>query len=184
MLPLEWLFLRRLRARAIPPLRGRVLEIGAGTGANLAHYAPSVRLLLTDASREMLRIAAARPRPVPSGHTDALLAGAEALPLADASVDHVVATLVFCSVTDPERAMAEVRRVLRPGGTLVLIEHVQGATPLAGFLTRGLAGPWLRLNGVCHLDRETVETVRGAGLRVEEEERHLGGILRVVRARA
>lgn len=179
MLPLEWALLRRLRARVIPALRGRVLELGAGTGVNLAHYAPSVRLLVTDASPAMLRIAAARPRPEGS---DLLVANAEALPLEPESVDHVMASLVFCSVVDPDRAAGEIWRVLRPGGTLSLIEHMQGATPVAGFLTRSLTRPWLRINGACHLDRETVDTVRRVGLRVEREERYLGGIVRVVRA--
>lgn len=179
MLPLEWFILRRLRRRVIPGVDGLVLEIGAGTGTNLPLYRPSARLVITEPSPEMLR--AARLRGTRADASWAL-AAAERLPFCGGAFDHVVGTLVFCSVVNAERAAAEARRVLRPGGRLTLIEHTRGSTWITRRLTDGLAGPWHALNGVCHLNRDTLGTVEGAGFRIERTEECLGGIFRVIRA--
>ena len=117
--------LRERRRRLLMHARGTVLEIGAGTGLNLEHYPSGLdALLLTEPSEPMARRLEARLRR--SGRRGRVeRAGAEALPVATGSVDTVVATLVLCTVPDPGAALAEIRRVLRPDGRLLFIEHVR-----------------------------------------------------------
>jgi ubiquinone/menaquinone biosynthesis C-methylase UbiE len=141
------------RRELLGDLRGHVLEIGAGTGLNLAAYGPEVtRLTLLEPSAPMADRLRAR---VAGSDRDAevLLAPAEALPLGDDSVDAVVSTLVLCTVDDVERTLAEVERVLRPGGRLVLLEHVLGDGALAT-VQRVLAGPWRVVGHGCRLTRD------------------------------
>jgi ubiquinone/menaquinone biosynthesis C-methylase UbiE len=119
--------LREIRREALSAASGRTLDVGAGTGANLELYPDAVsELVLAEPNPHMLRklrsraTAAARP-------TEVLAAPAERLPLAEASVDTVVFTLVLCTVPDPEAALAEAARVLRAGGRLIFVEHVRSA---------------------------------------------------------
>ena len=123
--------LARERARLLGTLRGRVLEIGAGTGLNVPHYPPDADVVYTEPDPHM----AARLR---RRGVEVVEAGAESLPFEDASFDFVVSTLVLCTVPDVPATLAEVRRVLKPGGQLVFIEHVR-AEP--GHVARALAGP-------------------------------------------
>jgi len=153
--------LARERARLLNPLRGDVVELGAGTGLNLPHYPAGARLVLTEPTPPMavrLRERVARERP----EAQVIEASAESLPLADASADAVVSTLVLCTVADVARTLAEVRRVLRPGGRLVLFEHVATGggwgrvqrllDPVQHFCARG-----------CHLTRDTRRALEDAG---------------------
>ncbi len=151
------------RRALIGPLRGRVLEIGPGSGTNLSLFHPAVDWVGAEPSaamRAMLLDEAAR-----QGRTIELLDDpAEALSLPDASVDAVVSTLVLCSVHDTRAALAEVGRVLRPGGTFVFVEHV--AAPRGSFLRRlqrAVRGPWSVCGAGCHPDRETWHDVEQAG---------------------
>lgn len=143
---------------------GRVLELGAGTGANLPHYPALEGLTLAEPDAAMRRRlaprAAAAPFPV-----ELLEAPAEDLPLPDASVDTVVSTLVLCSVEDPPLALAEARRVLRPGGRLLFLEHVRAEGRAAGWQDR-LDPAWRRLCAGCHPNRDTVAAIRRAGFGV------------------
>ena len=179
--PLELAGLGRLRRRLLADARGAVLEIGAGTGVNLAHYGEGVRVFALDESREML--AAARHRPCRVCATVSQ-ADAQSLPFASHTFQTVVGTLVFCSILDPVRAFAEIRRVLQPGGVLLLLEHTRGQHPLAAALTDWLDPMWCALNGSCHLNRQTARTVAEAGFDVIGVERHAGGIVQVIRATA
>src|SRR5918999_678613 len=121
MSPLQRWGLVGLRAAALSQLpAGRILEIGAGTGLNFVHYPPEARGVAGEFSREMLKIASTKTRP--SG-VQLLQNRAEDLPFEDHSFDAAFATLVFCSVESPLRAFAEIRRVVRPGGTVMLLEH-------------------------------------------------------------
>lgn len=170
MAPLERLGLARLRRRLAGGVTGDVLEVGVGTGAQLAHYSPAARVTAIDPDPAGLA-RAARRRP----GADLRVATAEALPFPDEAFDWVVVALALCSVADPAAAVAEARRVLRPGGRLRAVEHVR--SPHAAIArAQGAVGPaWRRIAPCCHLDRPTVETVRASELRITHMETRLGG---------
>jgi ubiquinone/menaquinone biosynthesis C-methylase UbiE len=161
----EKLCLSRWRTELLADLHGVVIEIGAGTGLNLAHYPPNLsRLILCepdDAMRSQLRKKLSLNDQRPAEIQDC---AAEALNMPDGSVDFLVATLVLCSVDRPHQAMSEAFRVLKPGGSLVFLEHV-AATGQPGLLFwQGFWQPlWKRLACNCHLRRETAEMLRQAG---------------------
>ena len=170
--PILWLFDRlaprwsHWRAGVVGNLDGVVLEIGVGAGPNLLHYrrATAVWAIEPDPARAALAQQTAAQAWVP---TNVKVAVAEDLPFAAASFDNVVSTLVFCSVTDQRQALAEVRRVLKPGGALHMVEHVRPETPVLAWLS-GLATPtWSRFAHNCHLDRPTVEVLRSMGWEVD-----------------
>lgn len=147
-----------------------VLEIGAGAGPNAAYLAPGTRWTAIEPNvhfhPHLRRAAETRGLSL-----TVLTASAEALPLPDASADAVVSTLVLCSVADPARALAEVRRVLRPGGVFVFVEHV-GAPEGSGLrrAQRLLRGPWGALADGCRPDRDTLAAIRAAGFSSVEAE--------------
>ncbi len=159
---LEW------RRQLLADVAGTVLEIGAGTGRNVRLYPEPVdRLVLCEPDRHMRarlrRVAAGRPA------TEVLDARGEDLPLPDASVDVVLSTLVLCSVTDPAAVLAEVARVLRPGGTFVFIEHVAAVDrPRRLAWQRRLEPLWRRVAGNCHLTRETEAAIAASGLKLDD----------------
>ena len=175
--PLELAGLARLRRRLIAAARGTVLEIGAGTGVNFAHYSEGVRVYALDQSREMLVTARKRPCRACATVTQA---DAQGLPFATGTFDTVVGTLVLCSIPDSLQALREIRRVLQPGGTLRLLEHTRGYHPIAALLTDLLNPLWFSLNGSCRLNRQTAQTVAQAGFSVTSIERHLGGIVQAI----
>lgn len=162
----RWLGARR--AELVSDLRGRVLDLGAGTGANLAHYTAPARLVLAEPSAAMR----AHLAPKLAGHdlpVELLDAPAEELPFPDASFDTVVCTLVLCTVTDPARALAEIRRVLTPSGGLRFLEHVRGHG-VAG-RAQDLITPLIRRVGAgCHPNRDTAGAIRTAGFDIRRIE--------------
>lgn len=178
MLPLEWLIFRRLRRQTFPRISGSVLELGIGTGVNLPLYGPEARVTGCDASEEMLAWAARHRTRVPVALAQA---DAQRLPFADSSFDVATASLLFCSVTDPARGLAEARRVLRPSGRLVLLEHTRGSS-LGAWLTDTFHPLWHAWSRECHLNRETAQAVAEAGFQVKRVERHALGIVRVIEA--
>jgi ubiquinone/menaquinone biosynthesis C-methylase UbiE len=147
--------------------RGRVLEIGAGTGLNLAHYPADLdELVLTEPEPRMR--ARLQRRVAKSGRAATVLAApAEALPFADGAFDTVVSTLVLCTVADAPAALRELRRVLAPGGRLLFIEHVRGEPGLARRQDR-LAGAWRAFAQGCRCNQETLALLERQGLRVVE----------------
>jgi SAM-dependent methyltransferase len=155
------------RERTVGAARGCTLEIGIGSGLNLRHYGPAVgRVLGLDPSASLL--AMARDRAAAAAVPVDLVEGsAEAIPLDDHSVDTVVTTWTLCSIEDAPRALAEMRRVLRPAGRLVFVEH--GRAPDAGvrWWQDRLTPAWRCLAGGCHLNRAIADLVAGAGFRVE-----------------
>ncbi|CAN5453217.1 class I SAM-dependent methyltransferase [soil metagenome] len=171
--PVVWLGeiagMRRRRRAVLTAARGRVVEIGAGTGLNVAHYPEAVdELVLTEPEPAMRRKLARR---LERRSRSALVfdAPAERLPLADASVDTVVSTLVLCTVGDPERVLREVARVLRPDGQLLFIEHVRASSQfLAAWQDRFLR-PWRGFAGGCECNRSTLELMRACGFTVEAD---------------
>ncbi|HXH56037.1 class I SAM-dependent methyltransferase [Iamia sp.] len=168
--PMEEAGLQIWRAELLAELAGTVVEIGAGTGANLAHYPAAVeRLILTEPEPGML--AQLRPRldQVRSEiEVTAQRASASSLPLGDDEADAVVTTLVLCSVPDPGAVLTEVRRVLRPGGRLVFLEHVAAeGRPDRLRWQRRLDHVWPHIAGGCRLTRDTRVAIEDAGFTVE-----------------
>lgn len=156
-------FLGALRADLLRAAGGAVLELGGGTGGNLPHYPDVTRLVVTEPDPHMRRRLA--PRAAAAG-AEVSSAPAERLPYADATFDTVVATLVLCTVDDPAAAVAEARRVLRPGGRLLFLEHVRAEGRVARLQER-VTPLWRRVSAGCHLDRDTVATIVDGGFRVE-----------------
>lgn len=152
--------------------RGRVLEIGAGTGVNLRHYpADGIdELVLTEPEAPMARRLEDRAA---GAHRDVevLRASADALPFADGSFDTVVATLVLCTVPDPERALAEIHRVLAPGGTLLFLEHVRHDDPARARKQDRITPVWRHVGHGCHLNRDTPALIGAAGFAVADLDR-------------
>lgn len=161
------------RRRALEGLAGRVLELGAGDGANFAFCPETVSEVVAIEPEPRFREQAqdaARQAPVP---VRVLPGTAEALPLEDESVDAVLASLVLCTVPDPERALTEARRVIRPGGELRFYEHVHAERqPLRGMLVvADRSGIWPTIGGGCHPTRDTLKAIETAGFAVERYER-------------
>jgi ubiquinone/menaquinone biosynthesis C-methylase UbiE len=159
-----------LRERLVAPARGKVLEIGIGSGLNLPFYPRDIELLLgLDPSPELLQIA--RRHSIWVHFPVELSEGrAEDIPLDAAAVDHVVMSWTLCSIADPLRALKEVRRVLRPGGSLLFVEHGRAPeTPVARWQDR-LTPVWRRLFGGCHLNRPIDRLLERAGLGLTELE--------------
>lgn len=178
MRPLERLFLARLRAEALGelPAHARLLEVGAGTGANFSLYPEGACGAASEPSAEMIALArqrSERPRGV-----RLVRAPAERLPFKDAAFDAAFATLVFCSVREPARALAELRRVVRGGGRVVLLEHVRPEGALGhvfdalNVLTVALIDD--------HFNRRTEAEARRAGLRVTSAARRCAGVFQII----
>ena len=160
--------LTEVRRRVVGQATGRVLEIGAGTGLNLAHYGPgAVELVLTEPEAPMA--SRLRRKLSSSGRTaEVVVAPGERLPFPDQSFDAAVSTLVLCTVPEPLAALAELRRVLRPGAPLLFAEHVRADEPgLAAWQDR-LHPLWVRFGHGCHCNRDTLSAITQAGFRVQE----------------
>ena len=160
---------RELAARrrmVLAVARGRVLEIGVGTGLNLPHYPDGLdELVITDPSGPMLE--RARRRAAEAGRDATLVhASAEALPFPDASFDAVVSTLVLCSVPAQDEALRELRRVLKPRGELLFIEHVRSEDPARAKWQDRLERPWKLVAGGCHPNRDTLAAIERGGFTV------------------
>jgi ubiquinone/menaquinone biosynthesis C-methylase UbiE len=162
--------LAKLRASLLARASGRVLEIGAGTGSNLRHYGGAVdSLVAAEPEAAMTRRLERKARGL-GLELQVVQTPAETLPFRDASFDVAVSTLVLCTVDDQLTALAELRRVLVPGGRLLFLEHVRSEE-------RRVARWQDRLNGVnrvigagCNCNRSTLETIRAAGFRIAEVE--------------
>lgn len=161
--------MRRRRSTLLAGACGRVVEIGSGTGLNIAHYPDEVELVLTEPEPGMRRKLARRLER--HGCVAQIVdAPAEQLPLADGSVDTVVSTLALCTVGDPERALREIARVLHPDGQLLFIEHVRARSPFLAACQDKLLQPWRRFGGGCCCNRNTVELMRACGFAVTAED--------------
>jgi SAM-dependent methyltransferase len=155
------------RAELLEGLTGRVIEVGAGNGLNFEHYPESVREVVAVEPEPFLRGRAeqmARSAPVP---IRVVPGTADELPAEGASFDAGVASLVLCSVGDPERALDELFRVIRPGGDLRFYEHVLADDPRWARRQRRAAPLWRRFGGGCHPDRDTGAHIGAAGFEIE-----------------
>ncbi|HEX8630609.1 MAG TPA: class I SAM-dependent methyltransferase [Catenuloplanes sp.] len=161
------------RRYLVAGLSGRVIEIGAGNGRTFAHYPPQVTEVIAVEPEPRLRAAAltaAATAPVPVRVVDGV---ADALPAGDGEFDAAVTALVLCTVPDQAAALAEITRVLRPGGQLRFFEHVAADAPGAMRRAQRLADAtlWPRLFGGCHTGRDTVAAITGAAFVVDEVHR-------------
>lgn len=156
------------RRRLLADMHGRVIEVGAGNGLNFAHYPPGVDEVLAVEPEPRLRraaIRAAQSAAVPITVVDGL---ADALPAADGSFDAAVASLVLCSVPDQSVALAELQRILRPGGELRFYEHVRADDPRLAATQRAVDHLWPHLAGGCHTSRRTVPAIKAAGFVIDD----------------
>jgi ubiquinone/menaquinone biosynthesis C-methylase UbiE len=165
--------LREMRHELLAQARGRVLELGAGTGLNLEHYPKGIEGLtlvepdphMTKRLREKLAAAGK------AAEISVIEAPGEDLPFPADSFDTVTVTLVLCTVPDQAAALAEIKRVLKPDGQLLFLEHVRSNDPsLAGWQDR-LERPWRFLGDGCHCNRDTVSAISAAGLELGDVER-------------
>lgn len=175
---LEATGLGRWRKWLVSGAAGRTLDLGCGTGRNFPLYAETARAIGIDPCIETLQAARRRAPSVPL-----VLGVGERLPFRDGAFDTAVSGLVLCSVEDPYRALGELRRVLAPGGTLRLLEHVRAAIAWHASL-QDLAQPfWTRFTGGCRPNRDTEAVLRKMRFRVDEASRRASGTMRRLVAR-
>jgi ubiquinone/menaquinone biosynthesis C-methylase UbiE len=176
-----WLFeqtgLNRWRRWLVAGARGRTLDLGTGTGRNLPLFADDVAVTALDPDRRSLRRARRRARGA------RLVAGrAEALPFPDRTFDTVVSGLVFCSVDDPDRGLAEIRRILRPAGELRMLEHVRSTNPLMAWWQDLIQPARTVVAGRCRPNRTTETTVERCGFVIDRRDHRARGTMRRFRA--
>ena len=152
----------------------RVLDLGAGTGANFRYVRADAEIIAVEPDPYMLERARRRAEALERAVTF-LPDAAESLSLETASVDAVLATLVLCTVDDPARALREIRRVLRPGGRLLFLEHVRLDHPVWGRVQDVVTPLWRSLCAGCHPNRDTVAAIRRAGFAICDLERYAFG---------
>ena len=170
MAPLERRGLARQRALTCAAAAGRVLEIGAGTGLNLAWYPGGVTVVACEpdpALRGRLEERAADA----AATVEVVAGGVPGLPFEDASFDTVVCTLVLCTVADLPGSVAEIHRLLAPDGHLLFLEHILGRSRVTAAVQRAVAPAWAAVAGGCRLDRDTIAALRAGGFVVSDCER-------------
>ena len=162
--------LRDRRREVLAAAKGRTIDIGAGTGANLGLFPEGVEVVMAEPDPHMLKRLRAKVAESDAG-VELVEAGAEQLPFEDDSFDTAVFTLVLCTVPDPEAALAEAARVLKPGGQLLFVEHVRAQDEgLARWQDR-LETPWRLFGDGCHCNRDTVATIEASPLSLDRVER-------------
>ena len=168
--PAERAGLAERRRKLVSRARGRVLEIGPGPGNNLRYFPDDLgELVLAEPVEGVARVL--EKRVAKAGRAARVVrAPAESLPFEDDSFDTVLAIYVLCTVTDPEQALAEVARVLKPGGELLFIEHVRSREPRLARWQDRLHGLWLRFGNGCNCNRETWKTLQASDLEVKDIE--------------
>jgi ubiquinone/menaquinone biosynthesis C-methylase UbiE len=162
--------LREMRREVLAQASGRTIDLGAGTGANLGLYPEAVTdLILAEPDPHMLKQLRTKVGEEEAG-VEVVEAPAEDLPFADSSFDTAVFTLVLCTVPNPDAALAEVGRVLRPGGKLLFVEHVRSEDAGLAHWQDRLEKPWRFIGDGCHCNRDTVATIEASPLTVEQVE--------------
>jgi demethylmenaquinone methyltransferase/2-methoxy-6-polyprenyl-1,4-benzoquinol methylase len=180
-LPLEFFYFREWRKEALSGLKGKVLEVGVGTGRNLKYYPADCRVIGIDKSEGMLQ----KAREKTEGRKNITLypMDAEHLEFPDNSFDYVVITFVLCTIPDPVKALREMRRVLKPSGELIALEHVHSDYPFIDFIEH-LINPILFLLLGDHTTRHTVNNIEKAGFTIKEAKKlAFRDVFRKIRAR-
>lgn len=161
--------LREMRRQLLAQASGRTIDLGAGTGVNLDLFPEAVsELIMAEPDPHMLK--QLRAKAASRGGVEVVQASAQELPFADDSFDTAVFTLVLCTVPDPAAALREAARVLRPGGSLLYIEHVRAEQPGSARWQDRLERPWRFIGDGCHCNRDTVATIEASPLKLERVE--------------
>lgn len=169
---LDLLGMKSWRARTVAPIKGTILEIGAGGGRNARWLDPGASVVALDPDFELLKLAREKSPP----QVRVVVAVAEALPFKDDSFDSALATLVLCSVDDQHKVASELKRTLRPGGVLHGIDHVLGKASSVKRAQRCLGPGWHRMTGSCRIDRETLGVLRAESFDVTARDSGLGSV--------
>jgi ubiquinone/menaquinone biosynthesis C-methylase UbiE len=173
----EW-FVSKQRKEILHKAEGKILEVGVGTGSSLKDYPPGKRILAVDISQEMLRRAREKVKNY-SGTVELRREDAQSLPFEDETFDTVFSSLVFCSVQDPVKGLTELRRVLKKGGQLLMLEHVRSRDETLGNLMDKL-NPFVAKYGVDNINRDTVENLRKAGFKVLQEKNLVYDVVKAI----
>jgi ubiquinone/menaquinone biosynthesis C-methylase UbiE len=169
------------RGALLAGAHGRTLEIGAGTGANIPFYTDAVDELILAEPFEPMRRRLEHKLGASGRSASTLDASAESIPLEEESVDTVVSTLVLCTVDFQDRALAEIGRVLRPGGQLLFIEHVRSHSPRMARWQDRFETPWRHFAAGCRCNRDTIASIAAAGFSTEHEDEDWKGVPPIVR---
>ena len=172
----------RRRKALVQRARGLIVEIGAGTGLEFPHYAAGSSVIAVEPDAEMIERARARCADSPAA-ISLVIADARALPFRDGVFDAAVSVLAFCTIPQPEKAAAEMRRVLNSAGVAHLLEHVRAIHRPLAWAQVLLTPIWSRVAGGCHLDRRTAESMRDAGFDVTVQHTALDGTIVELTAR-
>ena len=179
--PMEKMFFSKLRKEMLVGVRGKVLDVGIGTGKNLSCYPADVELIGIDISPKMLEKARRRANTLDS-EVDLRVMDVENLEFADSTFDFIVVTFVFCSATDPVKGLRELARVIKDDGTILLLEHVRSENKIIGYFMDWL-NPIARWFFGPNINRQTVANVEAAGLEVISVESKGPKILKKIVAR-
>ena len=171
----ETFFLGPRRRKLIAPMRGLILEIGAGTGLSLRYYAPDAHVIATDPDLASLERLQSKARQA-STQVSVATADAMRLPFGDDTFDGLVCNLALCTIPDPAQALMEARRVLKPGAPAHFLEHVRAETRWQARVQDALAPAWSKLADGCRLNQDTRSIIKGVGLEVNKVEKK-GGVL-------
>lgn len=181
MSPLEKEQFKRIRKELLTKATGQVLEIGSGTGINFPLYNDVDKVVATEPSLDMIERSQLKYQQsvVP---IEIVQASAEALPFVEDSFDSVVATLVFCTIPNPEKAVQELIRVCKPGGKILLFEHVKLENRLLGWLQEFLTPTWKKICDGCCLNRDTLTLLKGSKLTINEVKSYYNGLFIYIEA--
>jgi ubiquinone/menaquinone biosynthesis C-methylase UbiE len=182
MNPLEKTEFRTLRKKLLSNATGRVLEIGSGTGVNFPLYIEAKSVMAIEPSQYMLEISVSKIREA-TVPIEVIQAGAEQLPFPDHSFDCVVATLVFCTIPDRDKAMNEIKRVCKPDGQILLFEHVRMDNRFLSHLQDFFTPVWKKVCDGCCLNRETLKLLIDHRLKIINVEKHYQGLFLLIEAR-
>lgn len=180
--PLERHKFMKIRMELLQNAKGKVLEIGSGTGVNFPLYRMAESVTAIEPGQSMI-MQSRKKQSQAAVPLEIVKAGAEHLPFADESFDSVVATLVFCTIPEVDRALAEIKRVCKPGGTILLFEHVKMDHPFLAKLQDWLTPTWKRICDGCCLNRDTYHHFLESGFEVIETKKYYKGLFIAVEMR-